>query len=94
MSLPKYPAYKDSGVQWLGEVPAHWNVDRLKASIISCKNGVWGQDALQDENDIPCVRVADFDRQKLSVSLQEPTIRNVLQKDRNERVLTKNNLLL
>ncbi len=22
--LPKYPAYKDSGVQWLGEIPEHW----------------------------------------------------------------------
>jgi len=19
-----YPAYKDSGVEWLGEIPAHW----------------------------------------------------------------------
>ena len=25
-----YPAYKDSGVEWLGEIPAHWNVRRLK----------------------------------------------------------------
>jgi hypothetical protein len=25
-----YPAYKDSGVQWLGEIPAHWEVKRLK----------------------------------------------------------------
>ncbi len=22
---PRYPAYKDSGVEWLGEVPGHWN---------------------------------------------------------------------
>lgn len=21
-----YPAYKDSGVEWLGEIPAHWSV--------------------------------------------------------------------
>ena len=21
-----YPAYKDSGVEWLGEIPAHWDV--------------------------------------------------------------------
>ena len=21
-----YPAYKDSGVEWLGEIPAHWEV--------------------------------------------------------------------
>jgi len=25
-----YPTYKDSGVEWLGEVPAHWEVKRLK----------------------------------------------------------------
>ena len=25
-----YPAYKPSGVEWLGEVPAHWEVQRLK----------------------------------------------------------------
>ena len=26
MSLPRYPKYKDSGVEWLGEVPEHWQV--------------------------------------------------------------------
>jgi len=25
-----YPAYKDSGVEWLGEIPDHWEVKRLK----------------------------------------------------------------
>ena len=30
MSFPRYPEYKDSGVEWLGEVPAHWDVKRLK----------------------------------------------------------------
>lgn len=25
-----YPAYKDSGVEWLGEIPTHWKVRRLK----------------------------------------------------------------
>jgi type I restriction enzyme, S subunit len=25
-----YPAYKDSGVEWLGKIPAHWEVKRLK----------------------------------------------------------------
>ncbi len=28
-----YPAYKDSGVEWLGEVPAHWEVKRLKRAF-------------------------------------------------------------
>src|SRR6266852_7224835 len=25
-----YPAYKDSGVEWLREIPGHWEVRRLK----------------------------------------------------------------
>jgi restriction endonuclease S subunit len=28
--LKPYPAYKDSGVPWLGKVPEHWEVRRLK----------------------------------------------------------------
>jgi len=28
-----YPKYKDSGVEWLGEVPEHWEVRRLKSSV-------------------------------------------------------------
>jgi type I restriction enzyme S subunit len=27
-----YPKYKDSGIEWLGEVPEHWEVKRLKYS--------------------------------------------------------------
>jgi type I restriction enzyme S subunit len=26
----RYSAYKDSGVEWLGEIPAHWGVKRIK----------------------------------------------------------------
>ncbi|MBW6398888.1 restriction endonuclease subunit S [Roseomonas sp. HJA6] len=29
MSVSRYPAYQDSGVEWLGEVPAHWTLRRL-----------------------------------------------------------------
>ena len=28
--LQPYPAYKPSGVDWLGDVPAHWDVRRLR----------------------------------------------------------------
>lgn len=28
--FPEYPAYKDSGVEWLGEVPEHWSVLPVK----------------------------------------------------------------
>jgi type I restriction enzyme, S subunit len=29
MSFPRYEQYKDSGVEWLGEVPEHWGFKRL-----------------------------------------------------------------
>ena len=32
-NLKSYPAMKDSGVEWLGEVPEHWAVERLKSSV-------------------------------------------------------------
>ncbi len=30
MSVPAYPDYKDSGVAWVGQIPSHWDVLRLK----------------------------------------------------------------
>jgi len=33
MSLPAYPKYKDSGVEWLGEIPESWDVRRLKFAV-------------------------------------------------------------
>ena len=38
MSFPRYPAYRDSGVAWLGEVPEHWDVAPLKR-VLSLQNG-------------------------------------------------------
>jgi type I restriction enzyme S subunit len=31
--LKPYPAMKDSGVEWLGEVPEHWEVRRTKSNV-------------------------------------------------------------
>jgi len=38
MSFPRYPSYKDSGVEWLGEVPAHWEVVQFK-QLVDIQNG-------------------------------------------------------
>lgn len=37
MNLKPYPAYKSSGQQWLGEVPAHWEV-RPSKSVFGLRN--------------------------------------------------------
>jgi restriction endonuclease S subunit len=33
----RYPAYRDSGVEWIGEIPEHWEVKRLKY-IATCND--------------------------------------------------------
>lgn len=39
MSFPRYPEYKDSGVEWLGAVPRHWRVMRIKHLLKSLEQG-------------------------------------------------------
>ena len=38
MSFPRYPKYKPSGVEWLGEVPKHWEISQLKR-LLQIQNG-------------------------------------------------------
>ena len=40
----RYPNYKKSGVEWLGGIPAHWEVKPVKAALIRNDSGVWGED--------------------------------------------------
>ncbi len=42
MSFPRYPSYKDSGVEWLGNVPAHWGVRRVRR-IFEIKKRIAGE---------------------------------------------------
>jgi type I restriction enzyme S subunit len=71
-----YPTYKDAGVEWLGQIPIHWEVKRLRSTVTSCQNGVWG-DEPDGVHDIACVRVADFDRVAFRVEIDEPTMRSI-----------------
>ena len=73
MRLPPYSKYKPSGVEWLGEVPAHWEVDRLKWTTSGTVNGTWGEEP-DGIDDLICVRVADFDRERFVVIGEPPTL--------------------
>lgn len=42
ITYPKYPAYKDSGVEWLGEIPDHWKLLSNK-HIFSLKKELVGK---------------------------------------------------
>jgi len=35
MSFPKYPAYKDSGVEWIGDIPVGWVTTPIRSLAVS-----------------------------------------------------------
>ena len=57
--LKPYWAYKDSGVEWLGAVPAHWDVRHLGRFGRLFKGG-GGTKEDERESGVPCVRYGDL----------------------------------
>ena len=58
-NLKPYPAYQDSGVSWLGEVPVHWQIRRL-AQIGKLSKGNGGSKDDEVSTGIPCIRYGDL----------------------------------
>lgn len=56
--------------------PRGWTRTPLKFLIEGSRNGAWGGEAGSDQIDSICVRVADFDWQRLRLDLSDPTIRS------------------
>ena len=49
VGLDPSPRLKPSGVEWLGEVPEHWEVRPLKALLSKNDSGVWGDDPEEED---------------------------------------------
>ncbi len=75
MKWKPYPTYKDSGVEWLGQVPEHWEVKRLKTSADCWVSNV---DKVPSEDELP-VRLCNYtdvyynDKITLDMALMETT---------------------
>ncbi|MBF7688620.1 restriction endonuclease subunit S [Acinetobacter rathckeae] len=89
----KYAEYKDSGVEWLGEIPSHWEFFSLKRAVNKCTNGFWGAEPNGD-NDLCVLRVADFNRNNFEINLDKLTYRSILSKEAENRLLKKGDLLI
>lgn len=79
MSFPKYESYKGSGIEWLGEVPGHWEIARLGGLFrevnepgetalpilsVSIHNGVSDRELTDDEMDRKVARSDDLSKYK------------------------------
>ncbi len=70
MSFPRYPQYKESGVDWLPPVPAHWNVTKLRHCVKSIYSGGTPESGEErfwtdGEEGIPWVAIGDMTREPM-----------------------------
>ena len=93
IKLRPYRNYKASDIDWADSIPEHWNTRRLSNSLLSHASGVWGADA-DGVNDLPCIRVADFNRDHSIIRADDPTIRAITPSERQGKILRAGNLLL
>jgi type I restriction enzyme S subunit len=63
MSFPRYPKYKDSGVEWLGPVPEHWGVSQIKR-IATIRYGI-GEPPQYYDDGTPLIRATNVHGGKL-----------------------------
>ncbi len=66
MSFPRYPEYKASGVDWLGDVPEHWKLSRLKNIANITGGGTPSREKIEYWNgDIPWVSPKDMKSERV-----------------------------
>ena len=75
----RYPKYKDSGIEWLGEIPEDWNLKRLKYTVARLESGGTPESGnvtywTDEEHGIPWVAISDMTRDfHLSVTAKRIT---------------------
>ena len=92
--LRPYPEMKDSGVPWLGEVPAHWQVRPLKSMLVARVNGSWGDDPDVSGVVAKCIRATDFDHVRLMAKVSAAPKRSYAAADFERRRLSRGDLVM
>lgn len=92
IQLPRYESYKDSGVQWLGEIPSHWAVKRLKFLLSEkLKYGANESAESEDKEQPRYIRITDIDE---SGNLREDTFKSLELEKAQEYLLDDLDILL
>ena len=60
LNLQKYPVYKSSGIEWLGDIPEHWEVKKIKRITQIYKQGYYTENPYIDEG-VKLARITDID---------------------------------
>ena len=92
MSFPKYSSFADSGFEWLGAVPSHWEVQPIKWQTGKNDGGVWGFDP-DGTNDTIVLRSTD---QTVDGHwrMDDPALRALSPADRDAALLAEGDLVV
>jgi len=66
-----YPAYKPSGVEWLGDIPAHWNIRRLKTLVSFVTSGSRGWAQYYSDDGALFIRIGNLTRTSINLDLSD-----------------------
>ena len=98
--MKKYDSYKDSGIDWIGEIPSHWGLKRFKSLFIEHSgNGFPHEFQGNETGDIPFYKVSSLngDGQFVEHSNNYVSMDNILKMKWNivpaNTILTANNIL-
>jgi len=69
--MNSYPTYKPSGIEWLGDIPEHWEVKRIKNVSLKVQTGTTPKTAISkyyEAEDINWFTPVDFSKDILLVN--------------------------
>lgn len=87
----KYEEYKDSGIEWIGEIPEHWKVIKLKFLSKFINGFAFKSDSFSADGESPVIRIGDIANEKISY---ENIIFVSKSKDLNEYKIITNDILI
>lgn len=58
--MKQYPKYKDSGIQWIGQIPEGWNVGRLKDISVFINGYAFNSNTFSKEYGKRVIRIGDI----------------------------------
>ena len=89
--MRRYEKYRDSGVEWIGEIPEHWEVRKLKWVISEkLKYGANESAELDNPNYPRYIRITDFSSEG---KLKDDTFKSLLPEKAKEYILKKGDVL-
>jgi type I restriction enzyme S subunit len=76
-SLGAYPQYRDSEVEWLGEIPAHWKVARVRDHAFLINGFPFDSQYFTRDDGAPLVRIRDVWSDRTEVNYAGPVTEDV-----------------